>query len=273
MNLLREYIRELLKEDAIGFLHALAASSEEFGEPGEKFYGGDPGKGGGKAIKRAFNDHADHEWLSTLDTVHWTPVYGLADLIGKGKDELSTTMTLPNKPFATWQGAPVPGLWVKGRITLAAKNMDELYSGAYLGYEGPHADYTPEEQEQRKKSSGVNKLPKVSKDYSRYGKLKRLGPDAFPIEKSWQADTLERVPYIVDKSMWTPIVNKTGGEALVDNWKAVGIVVHSKLARSVQHYADDPSEAIGALKELFKAAADFGVPIVDLNRNKLWSPE
>ena len=82
MNLLREYIRELLKEDPMGFVHDLAAASEEFGEPGEMFFGGDPGKGGGKAIKRAFNANADHQWLSTLNTVHYGDVYGLEDLIG-----------------------------------------------------------------------------------------------------------------------------------------------------------------------------------------------
>ena len=32
-----------------------------FGEKGEMFFGGDPGKGGGKAIKRAFAKNADHQ--------------------------------------------------------------------------------------------------------------------------------------------------------------------------------------------------------------------
>ena len=96
INLLREYVKELLKEDPMGFVHDLAAASEEFGEEGEMFFGGDPGKGGGKAIKRAFNANADHQFLSTLDTVHWVEdAYSLEYLVGKSKDELSTTMTLP----------------------------------------------------------------------------------------------------------------------------------------------------------------------------------
>ena len=65
MKHLRQYIRQILLEDPMGFVHDLAAASDEFGEEGEMFFGGDPGKGGGKAIKRAFNANADHQFLST----------------------------------------------------------------------------------------------------------------------------------------------------------------------------------------------------------------
>ena len=91
MILLRKYIRELLSEDAMGFVHDLAGASGEF-DPnatldGEaKFMGGDPGKGGGRAIKRAFAANADYSFLNSLDTVHWTTTYGLQDLKGKGKE-------------------------------------------------------------------------------------------------------------------------------------------------------------------------------------------
>ena len=72
MKKLREYIRQILLEDAMGFVHDLAAASDQFGEEGQPFFGGNPGKAGGRAIKRAFNANADHQWLATLDTVHWT---------------------------------------------------------------------------------------------------------------------------------------------------------------------------------------------------------
>ena len=125
MNLLREYIRELLKEDPMGFVHDLAAAHDEFGEEGQPFFGGDPGKGGGKAIKRAFAKNADHKWLSTLNTVHWGDVYALEDLIGKNKDELSTLMSLPGENFEV--SGKNTGLWVKGRITLAGNDMDKFH--------------------------------------------------------------------------------------------------------------------------------------------------
>ena len=60
MSLLREYIRALLTEDPMGFVHDLAAATQggEFGE--EEFIGGDIGIDAGRAIKRAFNVNADH---------------------------------------------------------------------------------------------------------------------------------------------------------------------------------------------------------------------
>ena len=99
MNLLREYIRELLKEDAIGFVNQmadLAANNPEwYDEASNKLT-----KSAGRGIKRAFSDNADHAWLNTIKTVHWVerPI-ALNRLADKGKDELSTTMTLPGQDF------------------------------------------------------------------------------------------------------------------------------------------------------------------------------
>ena len=79
---IRKYIRGLLKEDPMGFVHQLAKGSEA-----EDFFGGKIDKTRGREIKQAFAKHADHQWLSTLDTVHWTmEAYGLNNLAGKGKD-------------------------------------------------------------------------------------------------------------------------------------------------------------------------------------------
>jgi hypothetical protein len=273
-GLLRKYIRELLVEDPMGFVHDLAAASEEFGEEGEMFFGGDPGKGGGKAIKRAFNANADHQFLSTLDTVHWVEdAYSLEYLIGKSKDELSTTMTLPGDKLKNPPGMLI-GLWVKGRVTLAANDHDQLFSGKWPDYTGPHADYTEEEQEQRQKSSGVNKLPHVSKDFSRYGNLKR--GDEF-------AEKMARnMPYVLDKSTWHQGISGETNEALVDNWKPVGIVVGKwvePIKLSVQSLSDEKFKdnagvnAPGVIGEIFKLATELGVPIFDRGRNELWSPE
>ena len=83
LSVIREYIYQLLKEDAIGFVHDLAAS----GNFGDQFRGGRIGKEAGRDIKRAFNKNADHQFLSTLDTIHWIyTVYDLEPLAGKGKD-------------------------------------------------------------------------------------------------------------------------------------------------------------------------------------------
>ena len=274
MKHLRQYIRQiLLSEDAMGFVHALAAASDEFGEEGEDFYGGDPGKSGGRAIKRAFNTHADHEWLATIDTVHWGDVYGLADLVGRNRDELSASMTLPSDGFIA--NGDVPGLWVKGRITLAAKDMDKLYSGHYDDY-GPGKEGTEEEVAHRDRSSGRNKRPTISKDYSRYSRLKR--------GNEYSEKMARDIPYVLDQSTWETW--ERGGnptEALVDNWRPVGLIadwetikILKKLKKGREMDPDDyinPEETAGKMKKLLKLAQEFGVPVYDRKRNKLWSPE
>ena len=263
-GLLREYIRELLTEDAMGFVHDLAAADKEFGAEGEDFYGGDPGKGGGRAIKRAFNAHADHKWLSTLDTVHWTgEIYDMEALVGKGKDELSTMMFLPGENFI---GPLDYALWIKGRITLAANDQDKLWSGWHKDY----SEGTEEEVTHRDKSSGRNKRPQVSKDYSRYGGLKRGNEYAEKVAK--------QIPYVLDQSMWSPAGSIN--EALVDNWKPLGIILTrpdemdaiSGLDYIEGTKEDIEEEAIGVIKQIMLTALAFGVPVYDDEREELWSP-
>ena len=269
MNLLREYIRELLKEDALGFVHDLAAASDKFGEEGVPFFGGNPGKGGGRAIKRAFNANADHQWLSTLDTVHWTSdLEYLPTLATKRKDELSANMVLPGEDFPPEAGEY--GLWIKGRITLATNDMDELYSGHQKDY-GPGKEGTEEEVAHRDKSSGRNKRPTVSKDYSRYGNLKRGTEFAEKMAKN--------IPYVLDKTMWNPN-DWHGNEALVDNWKPVGIVVtYDDQASAIENLSYAKTEedikefSAGIVKMILMTALKVGLPVYNLQKDELWSPK
>jgi hypothetical protein len=265
MNLLREYIREFLTEDAMGFVHDLAAASDEFSDNGDIFFGGHPGKGGGKAIKRAFAANADYGFLDTLDTVHWTgDFYAMEGLKGKGKDELSTTMTLPGENF---DGLLDYGLWVKGRITLASNDMDKLYTGHFKP-----TDETDPEQVHREKSSGKNKLPTVSKDYSRYGQLKRGNEFGEKMAKN--------IPYVLDQATWNP-AGFAMNEALVDNWKPVGIILTNGdeiNAISGMDYVEGTKEdieefALGITKQIMLTALAFGVPVYDTEREILWSPK
>ena len=269
MKLLREYIRTLLKEDPIGFVHDLAAASDEFGEEGQPFFGDNPGKAGGQAIKRAFNANADHQWLSTLDTVHWSSdLETLPQLAKKSKDELSATMVLPSEDFPPETGEY--GLWIKGRITLATNDMDELYSGFHKDY-GAGKEGTEEEVAHRDKSSGRNKRPTVSKDYRLYGKLKRGTEFAEKMAKN--------IPYVLDKTMWNPN-DWNSNEALVDNWRPVGIVVtYDDQAYAIQSVSDLKTEedikehSAGIVKMILMTALKIGVPIYDLQKDELWSPK
>ena len=187
-------------------------------------------------------------------------------LKGKSKDELSATMTLPGEDF-DW---PLEyGLWIKGRITLASNDQDNLYTGFHKDF-GAGKEGTEEEVAHRDKSSGRNKRPLVSKDYSRYGKLKRGNEYAEMVAK--------KIPYLLDQSMWDP--SGSNNEALVDNWKPVGII----LTRFDEIHAIDgmryiagtkediEEEAIGVIKQIMLTALAFGVPVYDAEREELWSP-
>lgn len=279
-SVLRKYVRQLLKEDPMGFVHDLAAS-DKFGD---QFRGGQVGKEAGRDIKRAFNKNADHQFLSTLDTVHWVnDFYAMEDLKGRGKDELSTTMTLPGDSLEPAAGLPY-GLWIKGRITLATNDQDKMYSGFYGDY-GPGREGTEEEIAQRDRSSGRNKRPSVSKDYSRYGQLQRGN-------EYMEKMARDGIPYVLDQSTWNPVgADWSNNEALVDNWRPRGIIVaKDDVAQAVLKTAEKlisggqsaPSGntakdidyfSVGVVRKIMLTSLDLGVPIYDTDRNVLWSPK
>tara|TARA_R110000824_G_scaffold238937_1_gene427625 strand:- start:718 stop:1773 length:1056 start_codon:yes stop_codon:yes gene_type:complete len=269
MIVLEQYIRALLAEDPMGFVHDLAAS-EKFGK---NFFGGQIPKEAGRDIKRAFAKNADYQFLDALNTVHWTTTYSLAKLKGKGKDELSATMTYRGKEFTPAAGLEV-GLWIKGRITLAVNDQDTMYSGFWGDYDSPH-EGSEEAVTHRDKSSGRNKRPSMSKDYSRYGQLER-GND-------YHEEMARNIPYVLDQTTWQDPESGSWGkvnEALVDNWSPVGIVVgtaNNNIEAVLSHSDVSPNEielyTAGTIKQIFLLAKDLGVPIFDLNQTELWSPK
>ena len=264
MKLIMEQWRKyIIKEDSMGFVHQMAKSHQKSG-----FQGGNLDKQLGREIKQAFNDHADHEFLSTLDTVHWANVYALDELVGKGKDELSATMSLPGDKFRS-AGDYQTGLWIKGRITLATNEQDRLYSGFYGDYGSPH-EGDPEAVKHRDRSSGRNKRPTVGKDFSRYDKLE---PGNEYMEKMAKGH-----PYVLDRSTWEPRATISNNEALVDNWTPKAIVVFSatRIQAAVYKVASgalERSQLAGDASKIFKVAEKFGLPIVSPDRGVLWKPE
>jgi hypothetical protein len=64
-------------------------------------------------------------------------------------------------------------------------------------------------------------------------------------------------------------------EALVDNWSAVGIIASYDEVNPefFQDLEDDPSAAIGSMRELMKVATELGVPIYGPDRKQMWSPK
>lgn len=263
MNLLRKYIRELLAEDAIGFVHDLIADKHF-----EDFDGDKVGKDAGRVIKRVFAKNADYQFLNSLDTVHWTDPYNLEPLVGKNKDELSTTMTLPGESFTPADTGDV-GLWIKGRITLAANDQDEIFSGHMRHYGDP----TDPKVRHRDRSSGRNKLPTKARDYSMYDAAERGN-------EKHEKLVSRKIPYVLDRSTWNPRQTRSYNEALVDNWKPVGIVVTDNeiisIVSSLSYITNEQEaneELLGSIKRLVLVAFKFGVPIYDGEKDMLWSPK
>ena len=280
-SIVRSYVRQLLKEGPIGFVQDLATSDKFRYDP--RVRGAQVGKAAGRDIKRAFNKNADHQFLSTLDTVHWAyDFYELEPLKGKGKDELSTTMFLPGDSFDPPAGLPY-GLWIKGRITLAANEQDQIYSGFYGDY-GVGLEGDEEAISQRDRSSGRNKRPTTSKDYRKFRAAEKGNP-------AHEKAVRKEIPYILDQSTWDSSKTTSNNEALVDNWRPRGIIVAKadvedailKTAKKLAGEGGTPPSgkivkdidyfSVGVVKTIMLASLDLGVPIYSTDRTILWSPK
>jgi len=254
-----------IDEDVIGMAHDLAASGKLGRDDVNQT---SLPKASGRAIKDAFRKNADHQWLATLNTVHWGyDTNAIEDIIGRNKDELSATMSLPGERFTRAGPHPV-GILIKGRITLAANDQDRLYSGGYHDYMGSDDEEEAAKQQHRAKSSGINKLPQISKDFSRYGMLQRGNPY---MEKM----ALDAIPYVLDQQTWNwdPDMGSGINEALVDNWRPLGLVIGQyDIVRAMKSLSQDPTSATGVTKSLFELADKHGLPVLDLEQNVLWEP-
>jgi hypothetical protein len=117
---LRKYVSEILNEDANSFMNAMADLQSSGKTPvtrGSEIMDMDflNRLAIGKRLKRTFAEHADHNFLGSLNTVHWTgDEYALNYLMkAGGKDELSTTMSRPGESFRKPKRVSY-GLWIRG---------------------------------------------------------------------------------------------------------------------------------------------------------------
>ena len=213
MKLLREYIRNLLKEDEakqvayakdLGELSGWDATREEAGSFMDDFESAEAKAKAykkmmqsGRVVKKLYAKYTDRAFLDSLVTVHWTddPLAFLSD--SSPRDELSANAYLPgnvdfDEPYGKY------GIIIKGYITLLANDMDSLMTGGGASY----AEIAPE----RTKMSGANKGIGSTKDFD---------PDTF--------DQEFRHILVFDKEDWDPI-HVDSNEALVDNWRPQGII-------------------------------------------------
>jgi hypothetical protein len=264
MKLLNNFIKSVLKEDVTGFAKEMSAYASQPGLSDQDGWYDEfemhLSKGTGRAIKSAFRNNADHQWLKTLDTVHWKlDAYSLTGLKGKNRDELSVVMYLPSEPFRSIRDRPF-GLWVKGRITLAAPDMDNIWSGHYAEYMSNDWGAAPsEEQTHRARSSGINKRPlkgATRRNYDRLGQYLKNTPDSKINTKLLRTVT----PYIFDQESWNAAEKSTGtfNEALVDNWKLFGIVVTDSGLVSYLRRANLEGRAIDTMSGVVGPGCTFG---------------
>ena len=240
MNLLREYVRELLTEDQ-SRRQALAKDLEGSEHWPTKIasrhrrHDFDPSAAlpSGRVLKQAFHKHVDPAFLSSLTTVHWAdnPTMIKNMLKASSKDEVSTSAYLPGELKNTGTGAyGAYGLEIKGHISLLANNMDAINTGGHRDFETGMG----EDDSHRTASSGKNK-----------GVKKTYIPSAYSSDK-------ESI-VVLDKSDWNPQGADDGvynNEALVDNWKPVAIIVSNE-----ENYED------GDLEILESYADEYGLEI------------
>ena len=214
MNLLREYIRGLLTEDAkrrqalAKDLKAAEGWPTQTASRHRRYeFESTTALSSGRILKQAFHKHADQSFMNTLITVHWTDYVGMIKklLEGSSKDEVSASAYLPGELKNTGTGSyGAFGLEIKGHISLLANDMDQIVTGDLRDFIGvdPH----------RTKSSGRNK-----------GVKKTYIPDAYGSDKT---------PILVlDRDDWNPYGAEDGitnNEALVDNWRPVAIITSNE---------------------------------------------
>lgn len=240
MNLLREYIKELLAEDAKrrqALTKDLEAAENWPTKSASKHrrhqFDSASALPAGRVLKQAFHKHADQSFTNSLTTVHWADNAAMIQnmLKASSKDEVSTSAYLPGELKDTGSGAyGAYGLEIKGHISLLANNMDEINTGGYRDFE---TDFGVDDSH-RTASSGKNK-----------GVKKTYIPDAYSKDKN---------PILVlDRSDWNPQGAEDGvynNEALVDNWTPVAIIISNE-----ENYED------GDVEKLEGYANEHGIEI------------
>jgi hypothetical protein len=211
MRKLREFVKIVLREDLKSFLVAskdidynivdYTRKAPElditFDEDGNK-----AAKKDARSLKTMWKMNADHAFFKGLHKVHWLS-HADRDLRG-GKmqqqllktlsmskhDEISTMLYKPGTKIESYGWGGV-GVMLSGHVTLAANNMDYITSG--------YAGVVDTKKLEKYKNSGVPKRALLSRD-------------------------LDRRFFILDDASFNPFY-LLANEGIVDNWKAVGIVI------------------------------------------------
>lgn len=223
----------------------------------------------GRVLKAAWRKEADHASFNNVTFIHWQNFDRIVDLISdpRGKDEISTMPYVkpPWKPFSLgW--SRVIGVIIKGRPTLIA-NAD-LNSNAFRKVTSTMGG-SIEKMDQRQKSSGWNKYPGPKSPGSEEDDF--YGSFTDGLARSWEdhlvysADEIapaEKINFDA-QVVFSPSSKGPGDkvmgwpEALVDNWKVVGLVIPDNL---IGEWGIEET-----LDNLKRHEVPTGIPIYDEN--------
>ncbi len=218
MNLLRKYIRAILKENAEAFMKDFEPLQWEYegdDESAEMEHLGSietqikdsRRKVAPREMKKLFHKHADHSFFDSLVKIHFAVSTNLENVFTmSNKNELSAR-AFPNegsvtKPARSYVGGGV-GIELQGRVTFAAKNEDDISTGTKWEFEtdGKQKSYA-DQLDQYKKTSGLPRRPTRMH-------FKGKG---------------ENFPYILDAETYRG-VDPGKSEVIIDNWVPVAIWV------------------------------------------------
>lgn len=195
---LNRIVRELLREDLQGFLKRTADTDYGVDTDNPAFEGEPESRDLARSIKRAWAAEADHKFMDSVTKVHWMKaatdnnikrIFSVSN-----RDEIST-MGYVRGPYNSgpdrWPVWGKIGFVIEGRTTLAANDMNSIFSGFHKNI--------PDDVRAKYRSSGMRKRP--------------VGFNR------WKAED-----YILDAASFD--VSKQGeNEFIVSHWKVTGVVL------------------------------------------------
>ena len=192
----RNLIREMILEDAESF--RARTSSINYDDNAAEYRGDAPTpKSIPREVKAAWNQEADHAFFDTLTKVHWIQgrpgdMWKVAEnmlefIRASRKDEISVMGYIGNPKPSRWGDF---GVMVQGRTTLAARDMNSIFSGYYKSMD-------PQVVKSYRKTSGIPRRARL------------FGPETSGAFMFGAEDFGEE---------------GMGNELIVDNWRPVGLV-------------------------------------------------
>lgn len=265
--MIRQLVREMLLQEDERIRQGNANLAKAIA--GSSYMGPIDRRAMGRTLKHMWQKEADISSFRNVTFIHWQNFTNIANLVRKplGKDEISAMPynSAPWKPF-TLGWSNVIGAILKGHPTLIA-NAD-LNSNAFRkGGISPY-DFSPEKIDQRNRSSGWNKYPGPKSPgsepsfYDVGGELARSWEDHLvysadeiaPAEKI-NFDATPLFKHAIDREPDDHVMGWP--EALIDNWKVVGLVIPDKL---IGEWGIDET-----LDNLKRHEVPAGIPIYDEN--------